>query len=93
MADLIFSSSRMFRIFFLSSELNSTSVVQILPGLEGFLVFSFESTIRDLDKIVRMVNIVGNDTAEEFNVRALYLMGRKEPAGENLHRHMLYRAH
>lgn len=76
MADLIFSSSRMFRIFFLSSDLNITSVVQMLPGLEGFLVFSIESTIR-----------------EELNVRVLYLMGRKEPARENLHRHVLYRAH
>uniref|UniRef100_G3P628 Uncharacterized protein n=2 Tax=Gasterosteus aculeatus aculeatus TaxID=481459 RepID=G3P628_GASAC len=60
-----------------SSHLNITSVVQMLPGLEGFLVFSIESTIRDLDKIVRMVNIVGDDTAEELNVRALYLMARE----------------
>lgn len=65
----------------------------MLPGLEGFLVFSIESTIRDLDKIVRMMNIVSDVTAEELNVRALYLMGRKEPARENLHRHVLYRAH
>ncbi|XP_068565497.1 uncharacterized protein [Cebidichthys violaceus] len=52
------------------------SVFHLLPTYDGYLLMNFNSTNKNLDKLVRMMNINSNATAEEVNVRAFYLMGK-----------------
>ncbi|XP_031734804.1 uncharacterized protein LOC116400854 isoform X3 [Anarrhichthys ocellatus] len=59
----------------LTSFGNITSMFHLLPTFDGYLLMSLSSTNRNLDKLLSMLNINSNTTAEEINVHALYLMG------------------
>ncbi|XP_077937187.1 uncharacterized protein LOC120826944 isoform X2 [Gasterosteus aculeatus] len=67
-----------------TSHLNITSVVQMLPGLEGFLVFSIESTIRE-ELNVRALYLMARETTlkdsdrEHFRKQASCLGFSREP--------------
>ncbi|XP_075931726.1 uncharacterized protein LOC142931614 [Anarhichas minor] len=55
--------------------LNSTSAFQILPGFDGFLVFSCQNTLRNVDRMLSLLKLNRKTTVKELNLRALYLMG------------------
>ncbi|KAM6904210.1 uncharacterized protein PEZ65_018896 [Lycodopsis pacificus] len=52
-----------------------TSMFHLLPTFDGYVLMSLNSTNRNLDKLVSMLNVLSNATAEEVDIRALYLMG------------------
>ncbi|XP_075931712.1 uncharacterized protein LOC142931599 [Anarhichas minor] len=54
---------------------NITSMFHLLPTFDGYALMSLNSTIRNLEKLVSMLNVNSNATAEEVNIHALYLMG------------------
>ncbi|KAK9527089.1 hypothetical protein VZT92_015751 [Zoarces viviparus] len=54
---------------------NSTSAFQILPGFDGFLVFSSQNTLRNVDEMLSLLKLNRKTTVKEFNFRALFLMG------------------
>ncbi|KAI3359015.1 hypothetical protein L3Q82_015399, partial [Scortum barcoo] len=56
---------------------NISSSLHLLPSCEGCLLFSIESTVRDLDKVLQFMKLNSTVIVEEHNVRALYLMARE----------------
>ncbi|XP_037651779.1 uncharacterized protein LOC119503827 [Sebastes umbrosus] len=56
---------------------NISSVFHLLPTCDGCMLMNINSTVRDLDKILRMMNIISNITGEEVKFHALYLMARE----------------
>lgn len=49
----------------------------MLPSCRGCLVFSGNSTVRNLDVIIKAMNLDMGVSKEEFTCRSLYLMGRR----------------
>ncbi|KAL6100275.1 uncharacterized protein ACO6RY_01919 [Pungitius sinensis] len=70
-----------------ASYLNITSEVHMLPGLEGFLVFSIQYSIRNLDMMRSMMNVVSDTEAEDLKVHALYLMARETTLKDSAREH------
>ncbi|XP_044028079.1 uncharacterized protein LOC122864574 [Siniperca chuatsi] len=54
---------------------NVTSMFHVLPSCEGCLVFSINSTARNLDKFLHFMKVNSTVKEEEVTARALYLMG------------------
>ncbi|XP_076610237.1 uncharacterized protein LOC143335025 isoform X1 [Chaetodon auriga] len=61
-----------------SSVGNITTVFHMLPTCEGCVVFSGNSTNRNLEKYLDAVNLDSTNTRENFTTRALYLMARED---------------
>ncbi|XP_037651777.1 uncharacterized protein LOC119503825 [Sebastes umbrosus] len=56
---------------------NITTVFHLLPSCDGCLLMSFNSTARNLNKMLQMLNVNSNITGEEINFRGVYLMARE----------------
>ncbi|XP_070841067.1 uncharacterized protein [Chaetodon trifascialis] len=57
---------------------NITTVFHMLPSCEGCVVFSGNSTNRNLEKYLDAVNLDSTNTREHFTTRVLYLMARED---------------
>ncbi|XP_033492782.1 uncharacterized protein LOC117263354 isoform X3 [Epinephelus lanceolatus] len=55
---------------------NITSKFHVLPSIDGCMIMNINTTARDLDKLLHVLNIEGEVTGDEINLRALYLMCR-----------------
>ncbi|XP_049457615.1 uncharacterized protein LOC125904316 [Epinephelus fuscoguttatus] len=60
-----------------SSYFNITSEFYLLPSCDSCLLMSVNSTARNLDKLLQMMNFSSNVTGDKINARALYLNARE----------------
>ncbi|XP_040908738.1 uncharacterized protein LOC121191591 [Toxotes jaculatrix] len=61
----------------ITSLANVTSVSRLLPSCDGCLVFSINSTARNIEKFLNFMNVSCAVTEDSFTVQSLYLMGRE----------------
>ncbi|KAK1893164.1 Saxitoxin and tetrodotoxin-binding protein 2 [Dissostichus eleginoides] len=54
-----------------------SSTFHLLPGCDGCLVLSMNTTARNMDNVVKLLKINITVTAEEVNLRCVYLLGRE----------------
>ncbi|XP_068461119.1 saxitoxin and tetrodotoxin-binding protein 1-like [Clinocottus analis] len=55
---------------------NFTATFHMYPTCEDCLLYSFNRTVKNLDKMYKKMEFNIESTAEEFSYRAFYLMGR-----------------
>ncbi|XP_054461600.1 uncharacterized protein LOC129096927 [Anoplopoma fimbria] len=60
-----------------TSVANVTTTFHLLPSCDGCLLMSANCTARDLDKLLHVMKVDSNVTAEEVHIHVLYLMARE----------------
>ncbi|XP_017285179.1 uncharacterized protein LOC108243931 [Kryptolebias marmoratus] len=58
-----------------SSIANTTSVFHVLPSCEGCLALSINSTAKNIQNLLKAMKFSDISMADEFHIRALYLLG------------------
>uniref|UniRef100_A0A8C2Z6Q1 Uncharacterized protein n=1 Tax=Cyclopterus lumpus TaxID=8103 RepID=A0A8C2Z6Q1_CYCLU len=71
-------SVEMINIQFLSLDSNFSASFHMLPTCDGCLLYSFNRTATNLDKMLEKMELNINATAEETHYRGIHLMGRKK---------------
>ncbi|XP_033989142.1 saxitoxin and tetrodotoxin-binding protein 2-like [Trematomus bernacchii] len=54
-----------------------STTFHLLPGCDGCLVLSMNTTAKNMDTVVKLLKINITVTAEEVNLRCVYLLGRE----------------
>lgn len=66
----------------LSSVANMTSVFHALPSCDGCLVLFGNTTVKNMNKFLEVIDLKVNTDKDEFTARSLYLMGRQNRVRE-----------